>query len=182
MLSFLSFRDALKYKKVPVFSVVTLKLPEGVKVLIRKIAMESWSGPAVALAGFGCAFLVTLLDALCTGQVYVPVLALISRDPGAWRSFALLALYPSAADGEDAGKGNHDREGARVEPVDDTGENYCRKRPSRRGGGGLRLDGRASNGNVYYRAFGVVAENLDVLRELAREHGLKRNRERRGKT
>ena len=53
VLSFLSFRDALKYKKVPVFSVVTLKLPEGVKVLIRKIAMESWSGPAVALAGFG---------------------------------------------------------------------------------------------------------------------------------
>ena len=93
VLSFLSFRDALKYKKVPVFSVVTLKLPEGVKVLIRKIAMESWSGPAVALAGFGFAFLVTLLDALCTGQVYVPVLALISREPGAWRSFALLALY-----------------------------------------------------------------------------------------
>ena len=93
VLSFFSFRDALKYKKVPVFSVVTLKLPEGVKVLIRKIAMESWSGPAVALAGFGCAFLVTLLDALCTGQVYVPVLALISRETGAWRSFALLALY-----------------------------------------------------------------------------------------
>ena len=93
VLSFLSFRDALKYKKVPVFSVVTLKLPEGVKVLIRKIAMESWSGPAVALAGFGCAFLVTLLDALCTGPVYVPVLALISREPGACRSFALLALY-----------------------------------------------------------------------------------------
>ena len=93
VLSFLSFSDALKFRKVPVFSVVTLKLPEGVKVLIRKIAMESWSGPAVALAGFGCAFLVTLLDALCTGQVYVPVLALISREPGAWRSFALLALY-----------------------------------------------------------------------------------------
>lgn len=93
VLSFLSFRDALRFRKIPVFSVVTLKLPEGVKVLIRKIAMESWSGPAVALAGFGCAFLVTLLDALCTGQVYVPVLALISREPGAWRSFALLALY-----------------------------------------------------------------------------------------
>ena len=93
VLSFLSFCDALKFRKVPVFSVVTLKLPEGVKVLIRKIALESWSGPAVALAGFGCAFLVTLLDALCTGQVYVPVLALISREPGAWRSFALLTLY-----------------------------------------------------------------------------------------
>ena len=93
VLSFLSFRDALKFKKVPVFSVVTLKLPEGVKNLIRQIAMSGWSGPSVALAGFGCAFLVTLLDALCTGQVYVPVLALVSREPEAWRLFALLAVY-----------------------------------------------------------------------------------------
>ena len=93
VLSFLSFRDAFRFRKIPVFSVVTLKLPEGVKNLIRQIAISSLSGPAVALAGFGCAFLVTLLDALCTGQVYVPVLALISREPGAWRSFALLVIY-----------------------------------------------------------------------------------------
>ena len=93
VLSFLSFRDAARFKKVPVFTVVTLKLPEGVKNLIRTIAMSSWSGPAVVLAGFGCGFLVTLLDALCTGQVYVPALALISREPGAWRSFALLVAY-----------------------------------------------------------------------------------------
>ena len=57
------------------------------------VPLESWSGPAVALAGFGCAFLVTLLDALCTGQVYVPIIALISREPCAWRSFALLTIY-----------------------------------------------------------------------------------------
>lgn len=92
-LSFLSFRDAVRFRRVPVFSVVTLKLPEGVKSLIRRIAMESWGGPAVVAAGLGCGFLVTLLDALCTGQVYVPVLALISREPGAWRSFALLIAY-----------------------------------------------------------------------------------------
>ena len=35
----------------------------------------------------------TVLDSLCTGQVYVPVLALIAREPGAWRSFALLIVY-----------------------------------------------------------------------------------------
>ena len=93
VLSFLSFRDAVRFRKIPVFTVVTLKLPEGVKNLIRTIAMSSWSGPAVVLAGFGCGFLVTLLDALCTGQVYVPVLALIAREPGAWRSFSLLVAY-----------------------------------------------------------------------------------------
>ena len=92
VLSFLSFRDALRFRKIPVFSVVTLKLPEGVKGLIRRIAMSSWRGPAVALAGFGCAFLVTLLDALCTGQVYVPVLAVLAKE-GASRAAALLVLY-----------------------------------------------------------------------------------------
>ncbi len=61
--------------------------------MIRR-AMPLAAGFALCLAaGLGCGFLVTLLDSLCTGQVYVPVLALIAREPGAWRSLALLALY-----------------------------------------------------------------------------------------
>lgn len=91
--SFLSFRDAVRFRRVPVFSVVTLRLPEGVRTLIRRVAAASWRGPAVVATGLGCGFLVTLLDALCTGQVYVPALALISREPGAWRSFAWLVAY-----------------------------------------------------------------------------------------
>ena len=63
------------------------------KKLIRAVAEASWGGPTVVVAGLGCGFLVTLLDSLCTGQIYVPVLALISREPGAWRSFALLGIY-----------------------------------------------------------------------------------------
>ena len=93
LLSILSLRDAVRFRRTPVFSVVTLRLPEGVRALIRRIAMESWSGSAVVAAGLGCGFLVTLLDALCTGQVYVPVLALIAHKPGAWRSFAFLIAY-----------------------------------------------------------------------------------------
>lgn len=93
LLSFLSFRDAVRFRRVPVFSVVTLRLPDGVRTLIRRVAAASWKGPAVVATGIGCGLLVTLLDALCTGQVYVPALALISREPGAWRSFALLVAY-----------------------------------------------------------------------------------------
>ena len=78
---------------MPVFSVVTLRLPEGVKVLIRKIALETWSGPSVFVAGLGCGLLVTVLDSLCTGQVYVPVVALVAREGEAWREFALLLVY-----------------------------------------------------------------------------------------
>ncbi|MBR6585989.1 MAG: DUF1573 domain-containing protein [Kiritimatiellae bacterium] len=93
VLAFLSFRDAFRYRRERTPKAITLQLPDKVKRLIRAVAEASWSGPAVVVASLGCGFLVTLLDSLCTGQIYVPVLALISREPGAWRSFALLALY-----------------------------------------------------------------------------------------
>lgn len=96
VLSALSVRDAFRYRRAKVPSVITLQLPDRVKRLIRAIAEASWGGPAVVVAGLGCGFLVTLLDSLCTGQVYVPVLALISREPGALRSLGYLALYNAA--------------------------------------------------------------------------------------
>lgn len=92
-LSALSVRDAFRYRRSGMASAIALQLPGRAKRAIRAIAIASWSGPAVFAAGLGCGFLVTLLDSICTGQVYVPILALISREPGAWRSFALLTLY-----------------------------------------------------------------------------------------
>ena len=93
VLAALSVRDAFRYRRAKVPSVITLQLPDRVKKLIRAVAEASWGGPTVVVAGLGCGFLVTLLDSLCTGQIYVPVLALIAREGGAWRSFALLAIY-----------------------------------------------------------------------------------------
>ena len=93
VLAALSVRDAFRYRKEKVPSAIALQLPDKVKRLIRVVAETSWSGPAVVITGFGCGFLVTLLDSLCTGQIYVPVLALISREVEAWRSFMLLAVY-----------------------------------------------------------------------------------------
>ena len=93
VLAILSVRDAFRYRKEKVPSAIALQLPDKVKRLIRVVAETSWSGPAVVVTGFGCGFLVTLLDSLCTGQIYIPVLALISREVEAWRSFVLLAVY-----------------------------------------------------------------------------------------
>ena len=93
VLAALSVRDAFRYRKEKVPSAITLQLPDKVKRLIRVVAETSWSGPAVVVTGFGCGFLVTLLDSLCTGQIYVPIIALISREMEAWRSFSLLAVY-----------------------------------------------------------------------------------------
>ncbi len=93
VLAFLSVRDAFRYRRARVPSVITLHLPDRVKKLIRVVAETSWSGPTVVVAGVGCGFLVTLLDSLCTGQIYVPVLALISREPESLRAFAMLIVY-----------------------------------------------------------------------------------------
>ena len=93
VLSLVSVRDALAYRRERRPRAIALQLPEGVKRLIRAIAERSWSGAAVGVTGFLCGIGVTILDSLCTGQVYVPVLALLAREGEARRQFALLLLY-----------------------------------------------------------------------------------------
>ena len=93
VLAILSFRDAANYRKKRVPAAITLQLPDKVKAMIRSVATSSWSGPAVVGTGFVCGILVTLLDSLCTGQVYVPVLALLAKEQHSFRALALLALY-----------------------------------------------------------------------------------------
>ena len=93
VLSVLSFRDAWRYRAARVPAVITLQLPDGVKRAIRAVAEASWAGPAVVGTGLLCGFVVTLLDSLCTGQVYVPVLAMLARDARSFRALVLLALY-----------------------------------------------------------------------------------------
>ena len=93
VLSALSLRDAWRYHVARVPAVITLQLPDGVKRAIRSVTEASWAGPAVIGTGLLCGFVVTLLDSLCTGQVYVPVLAMLARDTHSARTFLLLALY-----------------------------------------------------------------------------------------
>lgn len=91
--SFLSLRDALQYQKAREPSVIVLQLPTRVKRWIRSVAEASWRGSSVVFAGLLCGFVVTLLDSLCTGQVYLPVLALLANEPGSWRTFGYLVAY-----------------------------------------------------------------------------------------
>ena len=93
VLSLLSFRDAWRYNRMRVPAAITLQLPDKVKEAIRNVAKSSWRGPAVVGTGLVCGVLVTLLDSLCTGQVYVPVLALLAKEQHSVRALVLLALY-----------------------------------------------------------------------------------------
>ena len=96
VLSALSFRDAFRYRRERTPKAIALQLPDGVKRRIREFSTARWSGPAVVGSSLVCGFVVTLLDSLCTGQIYIPVLALLARDGGSLRALLLLLLYNAA--------------------------------------------------------------------------------------
>lgn len=93
VLAFLSVRDALAYRRARRPEAIVLQLPDWTKRLIRRIAERSWSGPSVMLTGLVCGIGVTVLDSLCTGQVYVPIVALLSGEAAAMRRVMLLLIY-----------------------------------------------------------------------------------------
>ncbi len=92
-LAFLSVRDAFRYRRERTPAAIALQLPDRVKRAIRSVAEACWRGSAIVWTSAACGFVVTLLDSLCTGQVYLPVLALVSREREVPRLVGLLALY-----------------------------------------------------------------------------------------
>ncbi|MFA6658935.1 MAG: hypothetical protein WCS25_04480 [Victivallaceae bacterium] len=96
LIAALSFRDAWRYTTSgsnP--DKVTLQLPPIIKKRIRLIMRHGLKSSYLLSAVFGIGVLVTLLESVCTGQVYVPTLMLLaSESSGVFsRWFGLLLLY-----------------------------------------------------------------------------------------
>jgi len=89
----LSLLDAWRYRRTGDPGSVLLQLPAPVKRRIREFAVKRWGGPAVFGAGFLCGAGVTVLESVCTGQLYLPTLVMVSREGGGARVWGLLALY-----------------------------------------------------------------------------------------
>lgn len=96
---FLALYDFWVYKKTKKADKMLLQLPTNLKVRIHKIMgfflrdkhESSWRLVLAALAvGFG----VSLVEAVCTGQVYVPTVVLIMQDPAfRVKAWVYLLLY-----------------------------------------------------------------------------------------
>ena len=75
--AWLSFRDAWKYRRSGQASDVTLQLPRKVKLLAHSVMCRGVRGGHLVLGGAIAGSTVTALETVCTGQVYVPTLALV---------------------------------------------------------------------------------------------------------
>lgn len=89
----LSFRDAWNFRRRGA-AAVSIQLPDRIKRLIQKVLKWSSRDRFLPLGAFAAGAVVTLLESVCTGQLYLPTLALTVREFGMQgRWMALLILY-----------------------------------------------------------------------------------------
>ncbi len=98
VLAVLSFRDAFRYRRSQRPGDVSVQLPASVKKLINGVLRKGVRSRHLLLGGVVAGALVTALETVCTGQVYVPTMALVIRGSGGEGVFlagvwGLLLLY-----------------------------------------------------------------------------------------
>ncbi len=92
----ISLLDAFRYKRTQKTGDITLQLPARIKGLIHRVIRNRLSSGKLVLGAVVTGFLVTLLEAVCTGQVYLPTIVLMTRgDAGSLRltGWTLLLFY-----------------------------------------------------------------------------------------
>jgi hypothetical protein len=88
----LSFRDAYRYKKTGNPDDVTLQLPESLKQRIHTIVREEVKAKNLVIGGVVIGVLVTALESVCTGQMYIPTLVVMAKS-GAAKAWRYLLVY-----------------------------------------------------------------------------------------
>lgn len=78
----LSFIDAWNFKKTGKTGDIKLQLPKVVKMRIHRVITGNLSGRSLVVGAVVTGFLVTLLEAVCTGQVYLPTIVLMTKQEG----------------------------------------------------------------------------------------------------
>ncbi len=93
-LALLSFRDAARFHKSRRPTDVTLQLPKRIKARIHSVLTTRLTVGASLLGGAAAGAIVTLLESVCTGQSYVPVLMyLLKSDVTDISAWGFLLLY-----------------------------------------------------------------------------------------
>ena len=92
--SLFSFLDAVRYHRTGKSRSVLLKLPDRLQRRIHEVIRRGLHTPRLVAGGFGVGVVVTLMESLCTGQVYLPALAFMIRSgQSTGRCMGYLAVY-----------------------------------------------------------------------------------------
>ena len=90
----LSFKDAIAFHRSKNTDQITLQLPKMVKLRIHKIISGNLSGRSLVIGAMITGFLVTLLEAICTGQMYIPyIVAMTQHSSLRLAGYLYLAFY-----------------------------------------------------------------------------------------
>jgi thiol-disulfide isomerase/thioredoxin len=93
ILGFLSLYDYYKFKTGKTAE-MALQLPRGIKKIIHAVIRENITASGLITAAIVTGFLVSLLESICTGQVYLPTIVFILKTPGMQaQAFTYLLLY-----------------------------------------------------------------------------------------
>ncbi len=95
LLALLSFRDAYSFFRSDGDSgKVILQLPHKMKMIIHRLMRRRIKSHYLFSGAFVIGVAVTLLESVCTGQVYIPTLVMLSNEAGVFSKwFSLLLLY-----------------------------------------------------------------------------------------
>jgi hypothetical protein len=74
-----SLLDAVRYARTGDVKQVTLGLPKKIKDKIHKVIRTGLTTRGLVIGSLSVGFLVSLLESLCTGQVYLPVIMFITN-------------------------------------------------------------------------------------------------------
>ena len=93
-MAFVSFRDARHFRRTGRQNEVVLKLPGGLSRLIHNVIRSNLPRKHYFAGGFFLGCMVTILESVCTGQLYLPALAFLAHaSPLRMQALAGLALY-----------------------------------------------------------------------------------------
>jgi thiol-disulfide isomerase/thioredoxin len=89
-----SLLDYVRYRRSGDAGTATLGLPKSVKLSIHKVIRQGLATRWLLAGALAVGFLVAVLESLCTGQVYLPTMMFVWRDPSLRsRALGYLLLY-----------------------------------------------------------------------------------------
>lgn len=93
-LGFLSLYDAYIFKKTGDTQKIALQLPRSVKENIHFWIRKNIGTSSIITGAFTTGLLISLLEAVCTGQIYLPTITFMTKEPSlAAKAYFYLVLY-----------------------------------------------------------------------------------------